>query len=141
MESLCGEGFVLESKKKPGPGPLPPAVLLGAGVGLVLLFALTLGAAGLILGGVLPPKTPVLALSLLAGLCALTGGRIAVVRSGGGTLIAGGLTGAILCGILAAVCLGTAGAPAFPGPWFATPGAMLAGGCLAGLMGRRKKRP
>ena len=43
----------MESKKKPGPGPLPPAVLLGAGVGLVLLFVLTLGAAGLILGGVL----------------------------------------------------------------------------------------
>ncbi len=130
----------MDRKKKGGPGPLLPAVLLGAGVSLGLLMVLTLGTAGLIRGGVLPPKTPVLALSLLAGLCALIGGRIAVVRSGGGTLIAGGLTGGILCGILAAVCLGTGGAPAFPGPWFATPGAMLAGGCLAGLMGRGKKR-
>ena len=130
----------MDRKKKGGPGPLLPAVLLGAGVSLGLLLVLTLGTAGLIRGGVLPPKTPVLALSLLAGLCALIGGRIAVVRSGGGTLIAGGLTGGILCGILAAVCLGTGGAPAFPGPWFATPGAMLAGGCLAGLMGRGKKR-
>ena len=131
----------MDRKKKGGPGPLLPAVLLGAGVSLGLLLVLTLGTAGLIRGGVLPPKTPVLALSLLAGLCALIGGRIAVVRSGGGTLIAGGLTGGILCGILAALCLGTGGAPAFPGPWFATPGAMLAGSCLAGLMGRGKKRP
>ena len=131
----------MDAKKKPGPGPLPPAVLLGSGVSLVLLLALTLGAAGLILGGVLPPKTPVLALSLLAGLCALSGGRIAVVRSGGGTLIAGGLTGAVLCGILTAVCLGTGGSPAFPGPCFTTLGTMLAGGCLAGLTGRGKKRP
>lgn len=131
----------MEAKKKTGPGALPPAVLLGAGASLVLLLVLTLGAAGLILGGVLPPRAPVLVLSLLAGLCALIGGRIAVVRSGGGTLIAGGLTGVILCGILAAVCLGTGGAPAFPGPWFATLGAMLAGSCLAGLMGRGKKRP
>ena len=131
----------MDAKKITGPGSLPPAVLLGAGVSLGLLFVLTLGAAGLILGGVLSPKTPALTLSLLAGLCALIGGRIAVVRSGGGTLIAGGLTGVILCGIPAAVCLGTGATPAFPGPWFATPGAMLAGGCLAGLMGRRKKRP
>lgn len=131
----------MEAKKKPRAGSLPPAVLLGSVVGLALLLVLTLGAAGLILGGVLPPKTPVLALSLLAGLCALIGGRVAVVRSGGGTLIAGGLTGIVLCGILTAVCLGTRGAPAFPGPWFATLGAMLAGGCLAGLTGRGKKRP
>ena len=64
-----------------------------------------------------------------------------MVRSGGGTLIAGGLTGAVLCGLLAAVCLGTGGTPAFPGPWFAALTALLAGGCLAGLAGRRKKRP
>ena len=131
----------MEAKKKPkAPGSLPTAVLLGAGISLILVLALTLAAAGLILGGVLPAKAPALVLSLLAGLCALMGGRTAVRRSGGGTLIAGGLTGAALCGLLTAVCLGTGGAPAFPGPWFNTLGAVLAGGCLAGLMGRRKKR-
>ncbi len=113
------------------------AVLLGTGVGMLLLLALTLAAAGLIWSGLIPAKTPSLALSLLAGLCAAAGGRAAVRRWKGGTMIAGGLTGLVLCAILAAVCLGTAGHIAFPGPWFATLALLLGGGCLAGL-GRKR---
>lgn len=125
-------------KKRTEKGILP-AVLLGAGLGLALLLLLVLVTAGLIWCGVVPAKAPSLLLSLLAFLCAWIGGRIAVGRSAGGSLISGGLTGAVLCGVLVILCLGTAGKAAFPGPWFATLALVLAGGGLAGLMGRRKK--
>lgn len=115
-------------------------VLLGVGVGLVLLLLMVLVTAGLIWWGVVPAKTPSLLLSGLAFLCALIGGRVAVRKSSGGTLIAGGLTGAVLCGVMAVICLVFAGEIAFPGPWFATLILLVAGGCLSGLPGRKKKR-
>lgn len=118
---------------------LPLALLFGAGAGALLLLLSTLILAGLIWGGLIPAKAPRLVLSLLASLCAFSGGRVAVRRWKGGTLVAGGLTGLILCGLLAFLCLGTAGRPAFPGPWFVALAMVLAGGCLAGLGGRKKK--
>lgn len=117
-----------------------PAVLLGAGVGLALLMLLVLAASGLVWCGAVPARTPSLLLSLLAFLCAWIGGRIAVKNSSGGTLVAGGLTGAVLCGVLVILCLGIANDIAFPGPWFTTLVLVLAGGCLSGLMGRKKTR-
>ena len=127
-------------KKTRGKGILP-AALFGAGIGLVLLLLLVLVTAGMIWCGAVPAKTPSLFLSGLAFLCAWIGGRFAVRKSSGGTLVAGGPTGAVLCGVLLILCLGIAGKTAFPGPWFATLALVLAGGCLAGLMGRKKKRP
>lgn len=127
-------------KKKTAEKRLLPAVLLGAGVSLALLFLLVLVTAALIWCGVVPAKTPSLLLSVLAFLCAWVGGRVAIGKSAGGTLIAGGLTGAVLCGVLIILCMGIAGEAAFPGPWFATLALVLTGGCLSGLMGRKKKR-
>lgn len=127
-------------KKKTAKKRLLPAVLLGAGVGLALLLLLVLATTILIWCGAVPAKTPSLLLSVLAFLCAWIGGRVAVGKAAGGTLIAGGLTGAALCGILLILCLGIAGEPAFPKPWLATLVLVLAGGCLSGLMGRKKKR-
>jgi len=136
-----GEGFDLEKKEKTKTGSgLPGAAAFGASVGLLLLLLLALAAAALIWGGAVPSQTPVFALSLLAGLCAFVGGRVSVGRSRGGALVAGGVTGLVLCGVLAAVCLGTSGGIAFPGSWLTTLAALLSGGCLAGLVGRKKNQ-
>lgn len=118
---------------------LPGAVLLGAGIALLLLLLLTLATAGLIWGGIIPTKTPSLVLGLLACFCSFLGGRASVRRWKGGTLVAGGLTGLVLCAVLTAACFGTAGGAAFPGPWLLTLALVLAGGCLAGL-GRGKRK-
>lgn len=119
-----------QKEKKPG---LFLALFWGTGVALLLLLLLTLVIAGLIWGGVVPAKSPSLVLSLCACICAFVGGRVAVKHWKGGTMVAGGLTGAILCGVLTAVCLGTTGTVALPGLLFATLALVLAGGCLAGL--------
>jgi len=127
-------------KKMTSHAGLPGAVFMGAGTGLLLLFLLTLAIAGLILGGWIPVQTPSSVLSLTACLCAWVGGRVAVNRSRSGTLVAGALTGGMLCVFMAVVCMGMSDAVPVSGPWLTTLVLLLTGGCLAGLMGRRKAK-
>ena len=126
-----------ETAKKEGKttGNVLP-VLLGTGTGLVLLLLLTLLAAGLIWSGVLPVSIAGMSLTIAAGLCALVGGRVAVNRGSGGSLPMGSAAGGLLCLILGLVCLGTTGTEGFVGILLMT----LAGGCLAGLMGKKKRK-
>lgn len=122
-----------------GPSLAGP-VLFGAGVGMLLLFLMVLVAAGLIWGGILPGATPSLLLSVCAGVCAFIGGRVAVGRSGRSAMVTAAVTAGILCAIFVAVCLGGTGGIAFPGQWAATVLLLLAGGCLAGMWGKKKKK-
>ena len=107
-----------ETAKKEGKttGNVLP-VLLGTGTGLVLLLLLTLLAAGLIWSG-----------------------RVAVNRGSGGSLPMGSAAGGLLCLILGLVCLGTTGTEGFHGQFVGILLMTLAGGCLAGLMGKKKRK-
>ena len=130
-----------ETAKKEGKttGNVLP-VLLGPGTGLVLLLLLTLLAAGLIWSGVLPVSIAGMSLTIAAGLCALVGGRVAVNRGSGGSLPMGSAAGGLLCLILGLVCLGTTGTEVFHGQFVGILLMTLAGGCLAGLMGKKKRK-
>ena len=130
-----------ETAKKEGKttGNVLP-VLLGTGTGLVLLLLLTLLAAGLIWSGVLPVSIAGMSLTIAAGLCALVGGRVAVNRGSGGSLPMGSAAGGLLCLILGLVCLGTTGTEGFHGQFVGILLMTLAGGCLAGLMGKKKRK-
>ena len=130
-----------ETAKKEGKttGNVLP-VLLGTGTGLVLLLLLTLLAAGLIWSGVLPVSIAGMSLTIAAGLCGLVGGRVAVNRGSGGSLPMGSAAGGLLCLILGLVCLGTTGTEGFHGQFVGILLMTLAGGCLAGLMGKKKRK-
>ena len=51
---------------------------------------------------------------------------------------AGAAVGGALCVILVLVCLGTTGTAGFQGQFLGILLMLLAGGCLAGLMGKKK---
>ena len=97
-------------------------------------------AAGLIWSGVLPVSIAGMSLTIAAGLCALVGGRVAVNRGSGGSLPMGSAAGGLLCLILGLVCLGTTGTEGFHGQFVGILLMTLAGGCLAGLMGKKKRK-
>ena len=54
---------------------------------------------------------------------------------------AGGGVGGLLCLLLLAICWGTAGTAGLQGPFLGVLLALLAGGCLAGLLGKGKRKP
>lgn len=116
------------------------AVLLGSALALVGLLALLLVVAALLAAEVLPADSPSVLLSACAGLCALLGGRVAVQQGSLPPMVSGGITGLILCLVLLLLRTGVGGAVAFPGPFGGTLLMLLAGGCLAGLLGKRKPR-
>ncbi len=131
----------MKTERTAGKRPrLPIAVFIGSAAGLLLILLLTLAVSVLVWTGVIPPGIPSSVLILPAFLGAFTGGRIAIRRSASGTLTAGGLTGAVLCALWAAVQAGNrSGHPALSGSWLTTMALILAGGVLAGLMGRKTK--
>ena len=71
---------------------------------------------------------------------ALVGGRVAVNRGSGGSLPMGSAAGGLLCLILGLVCLGTTGTEGFHGQFVGILLMTLAGGWLAGLMGKKKRK-
>lgn len=115
------------------------AILLGTGVGLVSLLLLALLSAGLIWGGVLSASMAGVLLTVSAGLCALLGGRVAVGK-GSAPMPTGAAVGGGLCLVLALVCLGTTGTAGFQGQFLGILLMLLAGGCLAGLMGKKTRK-
>ena len=115
------------------------AILLGTGIGLLLLLLLVLLSAGLIWSGSLPVSTASILLSVSCGLCALVGGRVAV-RQGSAPMPAGAAVGGGLCLIFVLICLGTTGPEGFHGQFLGSLLLLLAGGCLAGLMGKRQPK-
>lgn len=129
-----------ESAKKPErAGGTGIGILLGTGIGLVLLLLLALLAAGLIWSGVLSTSVAGMLLTISAGLSALVGGRVAVGK-GSAPMPAGAAVGGALCVLLVLVCLGTTGTEGFQGQFLGILLMLLAGGCLAGLMGKKTKK-
>lgn len=117
------------------------SVLFGTALGLVLLLLLALLAAALIWGGLVSQNVSNLLLTAAAFLCPFAAGRVAIQKgSGGPPMLVGAGTGGLLCLILVAVCWGTTGASGFQGPFVSILLMSLAGGCLAGLLGRKNKR-
>lgn len=116
------------------------SVLLGIGLALVALLLLLLALAGLITAEVLPADHPSLLLSAGAGICALFGGRWAVKKGSLPPMVSGGAVGLTLCLVLLLLRVAGGGAAAFPGPFGGTLLLLLAGGCLAGLLGKGKPR-
>lgn len=129
-----------ETAKKEGKttGNVLP-VLLGTGTGLVCFLLLTLLAAGLIWSGVLPVSIAGMSLTIARGF--RLGGRPSCGEQGsGGSLPMGSAAGGLLCLILGLVCLGTTGTEGFHGQFVGILLMTLAGGCLAGLMGKKKRK-
>lgn len=128
-----------DTTKKKGERAVLP-VLLGGGLALAGFLLLLLAVAGLMALEVLPADSPSFLLSACAGLWAFLGGRWAVRQGSLAPMVSGGLTGVLLCLILLLPCCWVRGAVAFPGPFAGTLLMVLAGGCLAGLLGKRKPR-
>ena len=115
------------------------SVLLGAGLAFALVFLLLLAVAALTWSGVLKTGTDLPA-ALCVGLAAFVGGRFAV-RMGEGTTMSAGLCSAmVLCMGLGALCLLYGGTVTPSRGLLSVLLLALAGGSLAGLMGRRKRR-
>ena len=112
---------------------------LGAGVALLLLLLLLLPMAALILGGALPEPAAGLGLNLCAGACALAGGRVAAQTGKGQPMVPAALSAGLLCLCLVAVSAGVTGQAALHPPFAGNLLMILAGGGVAGLMGRKKK--
>lgn len=123
----------------PGTG-LVLALLFGGGFGALLLLLLTLLISALVWSGSVPLVTAGLLLTVASGLCALIGGRIAVKKGSGPSLPLGCGVGGLLCLALVLVCLGTSGTEGFHDQFIGILLMTLAGGCLAGLLGKPKKR-
>ena len=122
--------------KKTGQGmALVVAILLGSTVGLAGLLLLTLLTAALLWSGVV--ATPAAGVLLTA----FAGGRVAVGKGSAPAMPAGGGVGGLLCLLLLAICWGTAGTDGLQGPFLGVLLALLAGGCLAGLLGKGKRKP
>lgn len=117
-------------------------VLLGTGVALSLLFLSALLIAALIWGGVLPADNPNVLLTVCAGVCAFLGGRAAIGKGSGQAMLTGAVTAAAVCVVLFLICLAAAGELVFPVQLGAVLLMTMAGGCLSGMFGkkRRKKR-
>lgn len=117
------------------------SVLMGTAIGLLLLLLFALLSAALIWGGLVPEEITHLLLTVAAGLCPFVAGRVAIQKGSGGPPMAiGGGIGLLLCGILVPICWGTTGAEGFHGPFVGILLMTMAGGCLAGLLGRKTKR-
>lgn len=118
------------------------SVLFGSGVALILILLVLLLFAGLISGGILPPTSPSFLLSACAGLCAFVGARLSIQKGRGAfsPAVSGAVTGAVLCLVVMLICFGSRQEIAFHGQFAATLLMILAGGCLAGLFGKKKRR-
>ena len=129
-----------EAAAKPAAGQgagLALAILLGGGLGVLLLLLLTLLISVLVWSGSVPVG---ILLTIAAGLCALVGGRVAVKKGSGGSFLLGCGAGALICLVLLLVCLATSGMDGFHEQFIGILLMTLAGGCLAGLLGKPKKR-
>ena len=102
------------------------AILLGGTIGLVALLLLTLLTAALVWSGALPPTMAGILLTGFAGVCAFFGGRIAVQKG----------IGSLLCAVLLVICFSTTGVDGLHGQFLGILLMLLAGGCLAGLLGK-----
>ena len=132
-----------EAAAKPAAGQgagLALAILLGGGLGVLLLLLLTLLISVLVWSGSVPVVTAGILLTIAAGLCALVGGRVAVKKGSGGSFLLGCGAGALICLVLLLVCLATSGMDGFHEQFIGILLITLAGGCLAGLLGKPKKR-
>lgn len=130
-----------EEQKKTSSTAVLLSVLFGTALGLVLLLLLALVAAALVWGGLVPETVTNLMLTAAAFLCPFAAGRVAIQKGSGGLpMLVGGGTGGLLCLVLLSVCWGTAGTGGFHGPFVSLLLMTLAGGCLAGLLGRKSKR-
>lgn len=116
------------------------AILLGGGLGILLLLLLTLLISALVWSGSVPVVTAGIFLTVAAGLCALVGGRIAVKKGSGGSFPLGCGAGGLICLVLVSVCLATSGTDGFHEQFIGILLMTLAGGSLAGLLGKSKKR-
>ena len=112
------------------------AILLGGGLGVLLLLLLTLLISVLVWSGSVPVVTAGILLTIAAGLCAL----VAVKKGSGGSFLLGCGAGALICLVLLLVCLATSGMDGFHEQFIGILLMTLAGGCLAGLLGKPKKR-
>lgn len=115
-------------------------VLFGSGVALVLILLILLLFAGLISGGILPASSPSFLLSACAGLCAFVGARFSIQKGSLSPIIAGAVTGAVLCLVVVIISLGCREEIAFHGQFASTLLMLLAGGCFAGLLGKKKRK-
>ena len=128
-----------EAAAKPAAGQgagLALAILLGGGLGVLLLLLLTLLISVLVWSGSVPVVTAGILLTIAAGLC----GRVAVKKGSGGSFLLGCGAGALICLVLLLVCLATSGMDGFHEQFIGILLMTLAGGCLAGLLGKPKKR-
>ena len=128
-ERTAGRGF---------PSVLPS--LFGAGLAFGLFFVLLLAVAALAWSGTLSSTD--LPAALCGGLAAAVGGRFAVGTGTGGPLPGALLAAGVFCAGLLALCFLYGGTVTFSRPLLSALLLALAGGTLAGLMGRRgRKRP
>lgn len=131
-----------ENESKASPDILRGMALpacLGAGAALLLLLLLMLLMATLILGGVIPETTAGLGMNLCAGVCALVGGRVAVQAGKGQPMVPAAISAGILSLSLVVVSVAMTGQAALHHPFAGNLLMILAGGGIAGLMGRKKK--
>ena len=115
-----------------------PSALFGVGMAIFLFFLLVFLLAAGIWGGILQ-KPPGLLLPALAGVCAFSGGRFAIKQGKGNTMLVGTAVAILLILTFAAVFLLRSDKPLFYPPFLSILLMILAGGCLAGVMGRKKK--
>ena len=113
-------------------------ILFGGGISLLILMLAALVLAALIWGGVLPEQNTSMILMICAGVCALIGGRFAVQKGRGQSIILGGFTAVFLCLIVLLIGGGMGGNTGMSGKLAGTFLMILAGGGLAGLMGRTR---
>lgn len=116
------------------------SVLFGSGVALALILLFLLLFAGLISGGILPDGSPSFLLSACAGLAAFAGARCSIQKGSLPPMVSGAVTGGVLCLVILIVCCGYREEIAFHGQFAGTLLMLLAGGCLAGLFGKKKRR-
>lgn len=115
-------------------------VLLGTGIAMLLLLLAALIMAGMIWGGALPASNPGMFLTVCAGICALIGSRIAIQKGSGQPIVMGAVTAAVLCIVMGGICLGSTGEMAFHAQFVGTLLMIMAGGTLAGLFGKTKRK-
>lgn len=117
------------------------SILLGTAVSLVFLLLLVLLAAALVWGGVVSETMTGPLLTAAAGLSSFAAGRLAIQKgSGGPPMAVGAGTGLLLCIIFLSICWGNTGAAGFHSLFVSTLLITMAGGCLAGFLGRKGKR-
>lgn len=117
------------------------SILLGTAAGLVFLLLLVLLAAALVWGGLVSETITGPLLTAAAGLSSFVAGRLAIQKgSGGPPMVVGAGTGGLLCVIFVSVCWGSTGVAGFHSLFVSTLLMTMAGGCLAGFLGRKGKR-